>query len=112
MAYTKKLQYDVLRSINSATFTGSYQAIGTPLTYPTSLVRLVNNSSVSVTISTDGVNDNELVPLNSFVLYDVTANTPANGDDAIFIPKGTQFYAKAAAGVGFFYIVSLYIVQV
>ena len=112
MAYTKRLQYETLRSIDSATFTGSYQALGTPLSNPASIVKLINNSGVVVTISVDGTNDHDVVPGSSFFLYDITSNTPSNGDDAIFISKGTQYYVKGSASTGSVYLVVQYIVQV
>jgi hypothetical protein len=112
MAYSKQLLYETIRSIDSATFTGSYQAIGTPLVHPCSLIKLVNNSAVLVTVSVDGVHTVDVAPSNSFFLYDVTSNTPANGDDAIFIPQGTQYYVSGTASTGLVYLVAQYIMQV
>lgn len=112
MAYTKQIVYDKIRSIDSATFTGSYQALGTALSFPMSIVKLVNLSGVTVTISVDGVNDHDVAPANSFFLYDETANTPSHGDDAVFLPKNTQFYVKGASSTGLVYLVTQYVVQV
>ena len=112
MAYTKRLLYEPIRSIDSATFTGSYQALGTPLLNAASIVKIVNNSGVLVTISTDGINDMDVVPTDGFVLYDITSNTPTNGDDAIFIPQGTQYLIKSTGSTGLVYLVVLYIVQI
>lgn len=112
MAYTKRLAYESMRTIDSATFTGSFQALGTPLAHPASIVKLVNNSNVLVTVSTNGVVAVDVVPATSFFLYDVTSNTPTNGDDAIFFPQGTQFLVNGSAGTGVVYLVVLYIVQV
>lgn len=111
MAYTKQMAYETLRSIDSATFTGSYQAIGTPLTHPGSIVKMVNNSNVLVTISLDGSTDVDVLPANSYWLYDETTNR-ASATDAVFIPQGKQFYVKGAAGVGSVYLVVQYIVQI
>ena len=74
MSYKRTLLYEPLRSIDSATFTGSYQALGTPLAHPASIVKLVNNSTVLVTVSVDGVNDHDVAPASSFWLYDVTSD--------------------------------------
>lgn len=112
MAYTKILKYETLRSIDSATFTGSYQAVGTPLAHSASIVKMINNSDELVTISVDGINDVDVLPANSFWLYDITSNTPTHGDDAIFIQEGTQYLVKGSAGTGLVYLVVLYIVQV
>jgi hypothetical protein len=112
MAYTKIIKYETLRSIDSATFTGAYQAIGGPLLHPISLIKMVNNSTMLVTISIDGVTAVDVCPAGSFWLYDITSNTPTHGDDAIFIPQGTQYYVEGTAGTGLVYLTALYIVQV
>jgi hypothetical protein len=111
MAYTKQLAYEALRSIDSATFTGSYQLLGTALTHPGAIVKLLNNSSKDVTISIDGVNDVDFAPANSFWLYDCVTNR-ASSVDAVFHPQGRQFFVKGSAGLGSVYLVVQYIVQV
>jgi hypothetical protein len=97
---------DVLRSINSTTFTGSYQAVGAALGFATRIVKFTNNSTVGVTISWDGINAHEFLPANSFLLLDVTTNH----ENALtfLIQKGTQFYVSASAGTGLFYISCYY----
>jgi hypothetical protein len=110
MAYTRKLLPDLLRSIDSATFVGTYLALGTPLTYNCSIVKLVNNSTVLVTVSIDGVNDYDVAPGNSFYLYDVTSDSPQESG-SIFISKGTQYYVKGSVGSGLVYLVTYYVAQ-
>lgn len=97
--------YDVIRSIDSATFTGAYQAIGGPFTRNIRLFKIVNDSSVPVTISADGINDNDFIPANGFALYDITSDKVK--DDGWFFSTGTQFYVKGAAGVRRVYLVCL-----
>ena len=93
---------DSLRSISSTTFTGAYQAVGAALSRPIRIVKFLNDSSVGVTLSWDGTNDHDYLPAGSFILYDLTSNeTQFPG---FFIPVGTQFYVKGAAGVRSFYI--------
>lgn len=93
---------DTLRSIDSATFTGNYLAVGTPLLQGARIVKFTNATSVAVTISWDGINDAEYMPSNSFTLLDVSANR--ENSQYIEIRTGTQFYAKGASGTGNFYI--------
>jgi hypothetical protein len=112
MAYTNQLQYEQLRSIDSSTFTGDYQVIGDPLLHPASVIKFVNNSTVFVTISVDGVNDYDIIPVNSFVLYDVTSNTPSQASNGVFVPQGRQYYVKGSAGTGLVYLVVQFIYQV
>jgi len=110
MSYTRKLLYETLRSRDSATFTGSYQTLGSPLQNPASIVKFINNSDVVVTISVDGVNDHDIAPASSFWLYDGTANSP-HESDSIFAEKGRQYYVKGSAGTGSVYLVVQYIGQ-
>ena len=101
-----RVSYEALRSIDSATFTGAYQALGTPLSHNCFLVKLVNNSTVPVTVSVDGVTDHDIFPFGSFSLYDYQANRTREA--GLTIPKNTQYYVKGAAGTGSVYIVAQY----
>jgi hypothetical protein len=98
--------YEALRSINSATFTGVYQALGTVLAHNPFLIKMVNNSTVPVTVSIDGIVDHDICPAGSFFLYDETANSSREG--GLTVAKGTQFWVKGAAGVGSVYLVVQY----
>jgi len=108
MAYTNRISWEVLRSIDSATFTGSYQALGTPLQFPSYILKLVNNSSVLVTISIDGTNDIDIAPAGSFWLYDEGKVGMSSAFPAV--PAGTQIYVKGSASTGSVYLVSQYVV--
>lgn len=108
MGYTQRITWETLRSIDSATFTGSYQALGTPLANPSFICKLVNNSNVLVTISIDGTTDVDVAPAGSFWLYD---ETKSKIPDAQFLPQGTQFFVKGSAGTGLVYLVSQYLVH-
>ena len=112
MAYTNQLLYEPLRSIDSATFTGSYQAVGTPLVHPCAIVCFTNNSSVFVTVSVDGVNDHDVLPGNSFKLYDNTSNSPPQACNGIFVPQNRQYYVKGVTGTGLVYLAVQYVSQV
>lgn len=103
----RKITFDVLRSIDSATFTGSFQALGTPLTFPASIIKLINNSTVLVTVSIDGATACDILPSLSYSVYDETAN---HSIEYVFLAKGTQFYVSATAGTGSVYLVCQYIV--
>ena len=110
MAYSQRVAWETLRSIDSATFTGVYQNLGTPLLHPGYIVKLVNNSTVLVTISIDGINDMDVAPANSFWLYD----EGKVGRDSAFpaLPQGTQIMVKGSAGLGLVYLVSQFIINV
>lgn len=110
MSYSNKIAWETLRSIDSATFTGVYQNVGTPLLFPSYICKLVNNSTVIVTISIDGINDMDVAPANSFWLYD----EGKVGRDGAFpaLPAGTQIMVKGAAGTGLVYLVSQYLINI
>ncbi len=100
---------EVLKSLASSSFSGSYVAVGTPLAFPARILKFTNNSNVDVTISWDGTNDHEFLPADSFLLIDISANRQISN---IFgAAKGTQFYVNGASGIGntgSFYISSYY----
>jgi hypothetical protein len=97
---------DTIRSIDSATFTGTYQKIGTPILYASPIVKFVNNSAALATISWDGTNDNDILPGNSFVLYDFCSD--AGTKRGLYAAQGTQFWVKGAANTGLVYLVVFY----
>lgn len=107
MGFTQRITWEPLRSIDSATLTGSYQQVGTPLAHPAIIIKMVNNSNVLVTVSIDAVNDIDVLPANSFWLYD--EDTSGNPSPEA-IPTNTAFFVKGSAGVGSIYLVAQYIV--
>ena len=112
MPYSTRIQWETLRSVDSATLAGLYVNLGIPLLNPSYILKLVNNSNILVTISIDGVNDIDVAPANSFWLYDEGKVGQSSQYPAI--PSGTQIKIKSstgAAGVGSIYLVSQYILQ-
>lgn len=109
MGYSQRLTWETLRSIDSSTLTGAYQKIGTPLANASYICKLVNNSTVLVTISIDGATDIDVAPSNSFWLYD-ESKQGGQGPTFPALPEGTQFYVKGSAGTGLIYLVTQYIV--
>lgn len=97
---------ETLRSIDSATFTGSYQTLGTVLSFPSRVLKITNDSNTDITLSWDGVNDHEFIPAGSFILLDFTAN--AVSDSTLVAVAGTQFYVKGSVGTGGVYLSSYF----
>jgi len=79
--------------------------VGTPLAFPSFILKLINVSSVLVTISIDGTTDIDVAPANSFWLYDEEKTQLHEA-----IPAGTQIYVKGATGTGSIYLVSQYLI--
>lgn len=107
MSYTSKVSWEPLKTITGP-FTGSYQAFSA-LSHPSYILKLVNNSTVLLTISLDGVQDIDVAPANSFWLYD--ESKVGNGGQYPAVPKGTTVYIKGTGGTGSVYLVSQYIIQ-
>lgn len=115
MSYTNRLTWETLRFLDAGGVpfrTGTYTALGTPLANPSYICKLVNNSTVLITISIDGVTDIDVAPANSFWLYDESKAGIASQSPAL--PVGTQIYVKGgtgfAAATGGIYLVTQYII--
>lgn len=108
MSYTSKVAWETLRSVDSATFAGTYVAVGSPLAHPSYICKLVNNSTVLVTVSIDGSTDIDVAPAGSFWLYDEGKVASSGSQPAL--PQGTQIFVKGVAGTGLVYLVTQYIV--
>ena len=106
MTVAVRLHPETLRSFNSTGLTGTLQALGTPLGFPSSILKIVNNSTSLVTISWDGVNAHDILPASSFALYDICSDTQR--EEGLYIAQGTQFYVSGSAGTGLIYLASFY----
>jgi len=108
MTYSSRIEWEPLRSIDSATLTGSFQPVGGPLIHPSFKLKLINNSTVLVTISKDGTTAIDVAPGNSFFLYDEGVLFPNN--NPVGLPAGTQIFVSGSAGTGLIYLVTQYII--
>ena len=109
-AYTSKVTWEIMDSgrVITAPFTGAYQSFSA-LAHPSYILKLVNNSTVLVTVSIDGINDIDVAPSNSFWLYDESKAGDRGQMPAV--PQGTIVSVKGTAGTGSVYLVSQYIIQ-
>ena len=108
-SYTTRLAWETLRTFDTSTLNGTYQMIGTPLLWPSYILKMVNNSNVLVTVSIDGATDVDVLPSNSFFLYDLDTSGNPQPES---VPKNTQFFVKGGTpGVGLIYLVTQYIVE-
>jgi hypothetical protein len=92
----KKVYFDTLRSLASASISASYAAVGTPLTVEPRIMCITNKTQGDMIFSIDSSNasGNLFVAAGSFKLFDLTANLVPGKDDNFVIAKGTQFYVK------------------
>ena len=102
---TRKADYLARVERNSSTFDNTFQTLGTSLTSPAILLKIINNSDTDIDVSLDaGTTEHDFVPADSFVLYDMRTN---HGREFDFVfPTGTAFHIRgAAAGTGNVYLV-------
>lgn len=89
--------FEVLRTLASGSVAAGYTKIGGPLLNPCRILTIVNTCDVPVILSLDGVTDQIICPAGTGKVYDETTNRAGNVS-GFFIPQGTQFYVKRAAG--------------
>lgn len=99
--------FDPLRSIAAGSVSASYATLGTAFDQRVRILKITNLSDGDVLISFDGDTDHDVVPAGSFVLYDMTTNSPAGVEvDQLVLAIGTQIYVKegpTAPANGFVY---------
>lgn len=101
---------DSYRTVAFGAITGSFTAVGAAISHNWRMFRIVNNTNGDLIISFDAVNNNFFLPANSFILYDLTANTDTDGSTALVLALNTQFYVKysSAPSSGSLYIEGIY----
>ena len=103
-------RFEILRKIGFVDITGTYSGVGSPFANPVRSMKFVNETDVTIYVSLNGIDDHDVIPGNSYSLYDVCAN---KSDAAGFLeqPQGDRVYAKAKSGlptVGDFSVVATY----
>lgn len=97
-----------LTSIDSATVTGSYQAINSSgLPKACFLLRITNASNKDVTVSFDGSTDQEYVVAGTSLPLNFQTNAQPNTNIAN-MAQGTKVYVKGAAGTGSIFLSGYY----
>lgn len=107
--------FATIKTLGFASITASYVAVGTPFSQAISMFRIINNTDGDMLFTTDSTRDELFVPALSFVLYDLSANSPpqVQGGSATLV-QNTQFYVKesTAPSKGAVWIEGLYLVGV
>jgi hypothetical protein len=98
-----------LSSIASSAISGTYAAINSSgFPHAPFFVRIVNNSNMQITISYDGVNDNDVVRSGADFDLPSQTNSQPNARKALF-SKGTIVYVKGTSGTGNVYLTGYYV---
>lgn len=113
--YTKVLVPEPERHFPGASLTTAYQAIldatsaASPISNPSSMVVMVNNTGVLIKVSWDGVNDHLTLVAGATLVMDENSNAVSNSEYKT--KAGTQFFVKvptAGAGTDNFYFSTFY----
>jgi hypothetical protein len=88
------VRIDEYKTVGFAAITASFTTVGTPLSHNWRAFRATNNTNGNLILSLDGSTNNIFLPANSFVLYDITANTDTDNSTALIFAIGSQFYVK------------------
>lgn len=112
-----RLSWVEMAVFNSATLTGSYQAMNgasqyaiyTGTGFPDSVksIKIYNGSNVGITVSFDGVTRNDYWPPGTTLILDVQANHADNsayGSGTLNGAAGQVIYGTGSAGIGNVYI--------
>jgi hypothetical protein len=92
MAFGTRVEFEAIRELDFGDISGTYAALGTPLTDNTRLITFSNSMNEELYISFDGTTNHLRIANNSFKLLDLSANKVR--DDGLFIAAGTQIYIK------------------
>lgn len=107
MALKNVIQAVALSTVDTSTFMAAFVPFSAPLPAPCVIIRLINASTVPVTISYDGVTAHDRVLSGAAVQLYFQTNSGPNNFAAAFA-QGTQVYAFGAAGVGLVYLAAYY----
>lgn len=98
-----------MSSILSSAITTLYAPLnGSGFAQAPFFVRIVNASNMSISVSYDGVIDNEFIPANTVFELPCQANAQPGANIALF-PKNTIVYVKGNAGTGNIYVSGYYV---
>ena len=105
MALNNSVRPIPLSSIDSASISGTYQLLSAAAGIPSPLLNLkiVNNSSVPVTVSYDGVNDHDFIRADTDYQVNFQSNNQPQNNVAI-LSQFTKVYVKGTAGTGLIYL--------
>ena len=77
--------------------------------YPIRLIKLYNSTDADLFISNDGINDKDIIPAKSEIIYDIASNKSDQGG-CLFLSTNQQLYVRyvSAPGLGTLYLTTIY----
>jgi hypothetical protein len=93
MSQSTVMKYNTMQSIAHGSIGATFSPLGTQITHSIRLYKIVNNTDGDMIFSTDGINDQDIVPAATASIYDVTSNR-GNNAPFIVLPALTQLYVR------------------
>lgn len=107
MTANEKAKFAPQLSYSAAAGDGTYKAFSAALTKNPAMIIFDNQTSVSVTISDDGLTDGKTFVTGEAMILDLRTNKLSQSNDLTW-PIGTLFFGKSIAGTGTFLISVVY----
>jgi len=106
----QKVRFETLKSLAAASVVAGYTIVGSTFAHPVRILKVVNDTDGDVTISYDGVNDQDFIPANGAFIYDYGSDKSGQAQN-LEQPVGFGVYVKrngAAPTVKSVYVVVIY----
>jgi hypothetical protein len=92
-AYSTIIDWEPLRDISYASMAITYIGVGSPMANPIRLMKVYNQTDVTLFLSNDGINDKDFIPANSQFIYDIGSNTSTQGGWLV-LNAGSRIYVR------------------
>ena len=102
---SQRVGFDTERTLAATSFTGAYQAIGTPLTENPVVIIFDNQTDVSVPLSVNGTSIWKTFSAGEAFVLDLRANHGIASNYTM--DEGTRFFTNAAVGTSGSFRISL-----
>ena len=114
LASATRVKYEILRTVAFGSVLTSYIPIGTPFLNPVRILKVTNLTNQPLFISTDGINNHDVVAANAAYVYDFGSNKSDSGG-LLEESQNDQIYVKAVSTLptsGSIYVTVIYASQV
>jgi hypothetical protein len=104
------IKFETLRSIAFGGIGANYSAVGGVFNNPIRILKISNETDESALISFNGIDDQDIVAANGFVLYDFTGNASAQAG-VLELQAQKRIYVKQAGAAptsGNLYVTAIY----
>jgi hypothetical protein len=109
MSVKNKVLPITINSISAGTFNNTFQLLSPASGIPQSLImiRLINDTTVGVFISYDGVNEHDFVAAATNLTIQFQTNSQQQ-NQVCCLAQGTKIYVRSSVGTGTFFLGGFY----